>query len=345
MRRSDFYYALPRHLIAQYPSANRRDSRLLYLDGATGGMQDLHFAQLLELIKPNDLLVFNDTRVIPARLYGRKGTGGRLEILVERILGPRRARAQVRSSHSPRQGSTIWLEGNLEVEVIGRGDEFFELQFNDSRTVSELLEEFGHIPLPPYINRADERLDRERYQTVYARHPGAVAAPTAGLHFDEALIASLGQMGVGLVFITLHVGAGTFQPVRVGNLRDHRLHSEYINVPGSVCEHVRVARENGGRIIAVGSTSVRALEAASSGGKLKPYEGETDIFIYPGYKFATVDAMITNFHLPESTLLMLICAFAGRENVLKAYHHAVEKHYRFYSYGDAMFITPSRPAS
>lgn len=339
MRRSEFYYALPQHLIAQYPTANRRDSCLLYLDGATGRLQDLRFPQLLELVRPNDLLVFNDTRVIPARLFGHKSTGGGLEVLVERILDSRRVLAQIRASKPPRRGSTIYLGEDVKAEVIERHDEFFELQFNDARSVLQILDAIGHIPLPPYINRPDEPVDAERYQTIYARRVGAVAAPTAGLHFDEALMASLQEMGVGMGYLTLHVGAGTFQPVRVVNLANYKLHSEYVNVPESMCERVDAARQRGGRIIAVGSTSVRALETASAEGKLQPYEGETSIFIYPGYKFITVDAMITNFHLPESSLLMLVCAFAGRNAILKAYRHAIEKQYRFYSYGDAMFIT------
>ncbi len=340
MRKSEFHYALPQELIAQVPAEPRSASRLLVLDGGSGALADRAFRDLPSLLRAGDLLVFNDTRVIPARLYGTKETGGGLEILVERILDDQRVLAQVRASKSPRPGQRVLLEGGLSAVVSGRQGEFFELRFDAAEPVIELLERSGHMPLPPYIERADERADRERYQTVYARRPGAVAAPTAGLHFDEQMLARLEARGVESAFVTLHVGAGTFQPMRVEEVHAHRMHSETIEVSSQVCERVAAAKRAGGRIIAVGTTAVRALETAAGADGLAPHKGETDIFIYPGYRFRVIDALLTNFHLPESTLLMLVCAFAGTDNVLNAYRHAVQQRYRFFSYGDAMYLLP-----
>jgi S-adenosylmethionine:tRNA ribosyltransferase-isomerase len=339
MQRSDFHYLLPEALIAQRPLRERSHSRLLVLDGASGLMQDLVFSDLADLLAPDDLLVFNDTRVIPARLFGHKDSGGRVEVLVERLLDEHRVLAHLRASKSPRPGGRLRLEGNVEVEVVAREGDLFQLLFHDGRPLLTILEQHGHMPLPPYIEREDEAVDRERYQTVYARRAGAVAAPTAGLHFDEPMLNKLRVKGVNMTTVTLHVGAGTFQPVRVADIHQHRMHAEWLEVSEEVCSQVRHTREQGGRVIAVGTTSVRALETASLQGELRPYQGDTDIFIYPGFTFHSVDAMITNFHLPESTLLMLVCAFAGYEHVMAAYRHAVAEQYRFFSYGDAMFIT------
>lgn len=339
MRKSEFRYELPAALIAQYPAEPRSASRLLVLDGASGAWQDRTFADLPGLLRTGDLLVFNNTRVIPARLLGRKETGGRIEVLVERLLGAARVLAQVHASKPPRPGSHLVFEGGAEARVIDRRGEFFELMFEPQNAL-EVLERAGHVPLPPYIDRPDEPLDRARYQTVYARVAGSVAAPTAGLHFDEPLLARLEAAGVEFGFVTLHVGAGTFQPLRVEEVERHRLHAEPLSVDARVCAQVNAAKAEGRRVVAVGTTVVRALETAGRGGRLVPFAGETDLFIYPGYRFRVVDALITNFHLPESTLLMLVCAFAGTAAVLDAYRHAVESGYRFYSYGDAMFVTP-----
>lgn len=339
MRKSDFYYDLPPDLIAPYPPPERADARLLHLDGASGGRADLAFRDLPRLLRAGDLLVFNDARVIPARLYGAKETGGRVELLVERVLSPHRAAAHVRASKPPRAGQAIALEGGASCRVERREGELYELAFD--RPVLEVTERHGHVPLPPYLGRADEPVDRERYQTVYARTPGAVAAPTAGLHFDEAMLARLERLGVERAFVTLHVGAGTFQPLRGDAVEGQRLHAERIVMSAETAARVNCARAEGRRVVAVGTTSVRALEScADEQGAVAPFEGETDIFIYPGYRFRVVDALITNFHLPESTLLMLVCAFAGTEQVLAAYRHAVRERYRFYSYGDAMFVLP-----
>lgn len=339
MQRSDFHYDLPEELIAQHPPAVRGDSRLLYL-GAGQVREDRRFAGLADLLRPGDLLVFNDTRVIPARLFGVKPTGGRVEVLVERVLDEHRLLAHVRASKPPRPGARLMLEGGVEAVVLGRHDDLFELRFDDPRPVFAVLDEIGHIPLPPYIARAEEQADCERYQTVYARRPGAVAAPTAGLHFTESLLQELAGRGVETAFVTLHVGAGTFQPVRAERIEDHRMHAEHVEVSAAVCEQVRTARARGGRVIAVGTTAVRSLESASQGGRIAPFYGDTAIFIYPGYHFLSVDALVTNFHLPESTLLMLVCALGGYQRMMDAYRHAVENRYRFFSYGDAMFITP-----
>lgn len=340
MRVADFHFELPEHLIARYPVAQRTASRLLCLDGPTGQVNHKSFADILDLLAPGDLLVMNNTRVIPARLFGHKTTGGQVEILIERLLDERHALAHVRANRAPRAGQTIALAEGGEVLVQGRQDALFELQLDGEFTWLSVLHAQGHMPLPPYIDRPDEATDQERYQTVYARHEGAVAAPTAGLHFDNDLLARLSEKGIEQTFVTLHVGAGTFQPVKVERVEDHVMHSEYLEVTEDTVAAVQACRARGGRVVAVGTTSVRSLEtAAQATGELGPYRGESDIFIYPGYEFQVVDALITNFHLPQSTLLMLVSAFAGYENVLNAYRMAVEAEYRFFSYGDAMFIT------
>jgi S-adenosylmethionine:tRNA ribosyltransferase-isomerase len=315
---------------------------LLYLDGRTGAVADRTFTELPCLLRPGDLLVLNDTRVVPARLYGRKDSGGRVEILLERVLGGTSAMAQLRSSKRPATGSSIRLEGGGTARVAGRADDFWLLEFEEDP--GAVFERQGEMPLPPYLRRAVEDFDRERYQTVYAREPGAVAAPTAGLHFDPGLLAACRQAGIASAHVTLHVGAGTFQPVRVDDLAQHRMHAERVVVPAGTCEAVAACRARGGRVVAVGTTAVRALETAAAGGALAPYTGDTRLFITPGFRFRVVDALITNFHLPESTLLMLVCAFAGRGNVLGAYRHAVASRYRFFSYGDAMFVEPEEAA-
>ena len=339
MRRSDFHFDLPPELIAQFPSERRSASRLLALDSPSGELRDLVFSQLPGLLHAGDVMVFNDTRVIPARLLGRKkGSGGRVEVLVERLLEGQRALVHLRASKSPPAGTRLLLEESVEAEVEGREGALFLLRFLDPRELPRLLEEVGRVPLPPYIDRPPQPLDRQRYQTVYARREGAVAAPTAGLHFDEEMLARLDRMEVERLFVTLHVGAGTFQPVRVEDIGEHRMHAEYAELTPEVCERLRAAKEEGRRVIAVGTTTVRTLESAATEGELRPFRGETDIFIRPGYRFRVVDALITNFHLPESTLLMLVSAFAGYEKVMAAYRHAVAKRYRFFSYGDAMFI-------
>ncbi|TBV05906.1 tRNA preQ1(34) S-adenosylmethionine ribosyltransferase-isomerase QueA [Phytopseudomonas dryadis] len=337
MRVADFHFELPDALIARHPLAERRASRLLILDGPSGALAHRQFADLLDYLRPGDLMVFNNTRVIPARLFGRKASGGKLEVLVERVLDQHRVLAHVRSSKSPKPGSTILLEGGAEAQMLARHDALFELRFDEP--VLPLLERVGHMPLPPYIDRADEAADRERYQTVYARHAGAVAAPTAGLHFDRALLDAIAAKGVESAFVTLHVGAGTFQPVRVERLEDHVMHSEWLEVDAAVVEAVAACRARGGRVVAVGTTSVRALESAARDGQLRPFSGDTDIFIFPGRPLHVVDALVTNFHLPESTLLMLVSAFAGYPETMAAYGQAVAEGYRFFSYGDAMFIT------
>ena len=343
MRRQDFQFDLPEELIAQFPAEQRRASRLLCLDGASGELADRQFVDLPALLNPGDLLVLNDTRVIPARLFGQKETGGRVEVLVERLLNGHELLAHVRASKSPKPGTVLILSPTVRAIMLGREGELFHLRITDDsnpgRPLLAILEELGHMPLPPYIQRADESADRERYQTVFAERPGAVAAPTAGLHFDKAMLDQLVGQGIEIARVTLHVGAGTFQPVRVENIQEHHMHAEWIEVNETVCRLVEATRERGGRIIAVGTTSVRCLESAARNGKLQPFSGDTDIFIYPGYRFRIVDALITNFHLPESTLLMLVCAFAGYDNVMRAYRHAVQQRYRFFSYGDAMFLT------
>ncbi len=344
MKRSDFNYQLPPHLIAQAPLPDRTGSRLLVLDGETGEINDSQFSNILDHVDAGDILVFNDTRVIPARLFGAKETGGKVEVLVERVVSNHEVLAHVRSSKSPKPGTHLLIDGDVCIEVMGRQGELFELRFDDERTVFEILDAVGHIPLPPYIERADAEEDFERYQTVYAKNPGAVAAPTAGLHFDQALLDALKKKGVATAYVTLHVGAGTFQPVRVDDIDDHYMHSEYVEVTEEACQQIRAARERGGRVIAVGTTAVRSLESASQRGELLPFSSETQIFITPGYQFKTVDCLITNFHLPESTLLMLVSALAGHAHIMAAYEHAVAQSYRFFSYGDAMMLLPQATA-
>lgn len=342
MKLSDFSFTLPEHLIAKYPTPDRTASRLLHLNGNTGEVAHSQFQHMLDLVQPGDLLVFNNTRVIPARMLGQKASGGKVEVLVERILDDHNVLAHVRASKAPKPGTDLLLENAVSATVTGRQDALFELRFNGDATVLEQLEQYGHMPLPPYIDRPDEHSDKERYQTVYNQAPGAVAAPTAGLHFDQQLLEKLKAKGVKLAYVTLHVGAGTFQPVRVDNILEHKMHSEFAIVPQEVVDAVRATKAAGKRVIAVGTTSVRSLEssalAASKDEILQVYQSDTDIFIYPGFEFKVVDAMFTNFHLPESTLIMLISAFAGRDNVLYAYEQAIQQEYRFYSYGDSMFI-------
>jgi S-adenosylmethionine:tRNA ribosyltransferase-isomerase len=339
MLRADFHYELPDDLIARHPTARRRDSRLLHLDGTSGAIADRQFADLPQLLRRGDLLVFNDTRVVPARLFGNKATGGRVELLLERVLDGGRALVQLRASKPPAVGSTIRLAGGSTATVTGREDEFWVLDFAEAP--GTVFEHWGEMPLPPYMKRTAEDFDRERYQTVYARAPGAVAAPTAGLHFDEVLLAACQDAAFASAYVTLHVGAGTFQPVRVDDVSEHRMHAERAFGPAEVWDAVRACRERGGRVVAVGTTSVRALESAAATGRLDAYSGDTRLFITPGFQFRVVDALVTNFHLPESTLLMLVSALAGREHVLGAYRHAVQQRYRFFSYGDAMFVEPS----
>lgn len=348
MQLSDFHYQLPDELIARYPTQQRTDSRLLVLEGSTGRVQHRGFTDLLDYLEPGDLLVFNDTRVIPARLWGRKLTGGRVEILVERVLDQHTVLAHVRASKSPGEGAELQLLAmpdseriEASVRVEGRDGSLFRLVFEGAESASEVMHRIGHMPLPPYIDRQDELADRERYQTVYGCREGAVAAPTAGLHFSEQFIRQCSAAGVATGFVTLHVGAGTFQPVRVDDIEQHRMHSEYIEVSAALCEQVKATRARGNRVVAVGTTSVRSLETASVSGEIQPFCGDSDIFIYPGYEFRSVDAMVTNFHLPESTLIMLVSAFAGREHILNAYQQAVQARYRFFSYGDAMLIFPA----
>lgn len=341
MRVADFSFDLPDELIARYPMAQRNASRLLTLDGNSGALADKQFTDLLEMINPGDLMVFNNTRVIPARMFGQKASGGKLEILVERMLDDKRILAHVRSSKSPKVDSLIHLDGGYQMKMVARHDTLFELELLSELTILEVLEAVGHMPLPPYIDRPDEDADKERYQTVYNQNPGAVAAPTAGLHFDDAMLDALKAKGVNIAFVTLHVGAGTFQPVRVDTILEHKMHSEWANVPQDVVDLIAQTKAAGKRVVAVGTTSVRSLESAAraSLGELKAFSGDTDIFIYPGYQFQVVDAMVTNFHLPESTLIMLVSAFAGFDHVMAAYQHAITQKYRFFSYGDAMFVT------
>lgn len=346
MQVSDFDFDLPDELIARYPQPERTSSRLLQLDGNSGDIAHKTFKDVLDLVNPGDLMIFNNTRVIPARMFGRKASGGKLEVLVERMLDEKSILAHVRASKSPKPGTELLLGENDEysAEMVARHDALFEIRFNSDKTVLEILDEVGHMPLPPYIDRPDEDADKERYQTVYNAKPGAVAAPTAGLHFDDALLAALKEKGVNFAFVTLHVGAGTFQPVRVDNIDDHHMHSEYVEVPEEVVIAINETKANGGRVVAVGTTSVRSLESAAqdavkNGTELKPFFGDTEIFIFPGYQFQLVDVLITNFHLPESTLIMLVSAFAGYEHTMNAYKDAVANQFRFFSYGDSMFVT------
>ncbi len=342
MRRADFSYPLPQELIADRPLPRRGASRLLELDGATGGIRDLAFDDLSGLLNAGDLVVLNDTRVLPARLRGRKASGGACELLLERILDGRRLLAQARASKGLKPGTRIELPGGAIAVAIERRGDLHELELD--REALPYFEAHGSVPLPPYVVREAEASDRERYQTVYAEVPGAVAAPTAGLHFDREALESLAGRGIGVARVTLHVGAGTFTPMRVENVADHRMHAERVHVPAATVDAIEAVRGRGARVVAIGTTVVRALEAAAAGGRLAEFTGETGIFIRPGYRFRVVDALLTNFHLPESTLLVLVSAFAGREHVLAAYHHAIAGSYRFFSYGDAMFVTPDPAA-
>jgi S-adenosylmethionine:tRNA ribosyltransferase-isomerase len=349
MKRTDFHYELPPELIAQYPLPERSASRLLSLDGATGAISHHHFTDLRDFLRPDDLLVFNNTRVIPARLWGQKETGGKLEILVERVTGSHTALAHIRCSKAPRPGTAIHLSategeppGPYRLQVTGRDGALFCISSEGGPALADILQVIGHMPLPPYIQREDEEADQERYQTVFAQREGAVAAPTAGLHFTEQLLEQLDSAGIRRATVTLHVGAGTFQPVRADDIEEHVMHAEFVEVDEAVCAAVQETRACGGRVVAVGTTAVRSLESASRAtGQIQPFCGDTDIFIYPGYRFHSVDAMITNFHLPESTLLMLVSAFAGSGSIMEAYRQAIASGYRFFSYGDAMFITAS----
>ncbi len=339
MRTDQFDFVLPPHLIAQHPPKQRGASRLLHLNGDT--LTDRMFADLPSLLCEHDLLILNDTRVLKARLFGLKESGGKVEVLIERLLDQHNALAQIRASHAPPPGSRIILADQVPVTVIGREGEFFHLHFEGVEAVSTLLEKYGQLPLPPYITHAADADDEERYQTVFARQLGAVAAPTAGLHFDQEMLGTLQQRGIQLAYVTLHVGAGTFQPVRAENIHEHVMHSEHYTIPQSTVDAILQARKRGGRVIAVGTTSLRALESAAArmhSGNIQAGEAETNIFITPGFAFKMVDVLLTNFHLPKSTLLMLACAFGGIKQVLAAYGHAVEKEYRFFSYGDAMLI-------
>ncbi|MYJ74158.1 MAG: tRNA preQ1(34) S-adenosylmethionine ribosyltransferase-isomerase QueA [Gammaproteobacteria bacterium] len=336
MDRTEFHYDLPAELVAQQPLPERTASRLLVADGDS--REDRRFSDLPRLLRPGDLLVLNDTRVIRARLRGRKPTGGRVEMLLERITGTRTATAQIKASRSPGDGTELSLANGTSARVLGRQGSLYRLEFDAD--VEPLLQAHGEVPLPPYIHRSAAPEDRGRYQTVYARDDGSVAAPTAGLDFDAELIRGLHERGIETAFLTLHVGIGTFAPVRTHSIEDHRLHSEWCRVTPELCTQIPRARKHGGRVVAVGTTTVRALESAAADGLLQPFEGETSLYIRPGFRFHVVDALITNFHLPESSLLMLVCAFAGRERILAAYRHAVARRYRFFSYGDAMLIKP-----
>ncbi|QUG76902.1 tRNA preQ1(34) S-adenosylmethionine ribosyltransferase-isomerase QueA [Erwinia sp. E602] len=349
MRVADFAFELPESLIAHYPQAQRSGCRLLSLNGEDGALQHGVFTDLLDKLNPGDLLVFNNTRVIPARIFGRKASGGKIEVLVERMLDDKRVLAHVRSSKAPKPGSELLLgeDESVQATMTARHDALFEIEFNDNRPVLDILNAIGHMPLPPYIDRPDEDADRELYQTVYSQKPGAVAAPTAGLHFDEPLLAALREKGIESAFVTLHVGAGTFQPVRVDSIEDHIMHAEYAEVPQDVVDAVLACKARGNRVIAVGTTSVRSLESAAQAAGdalIAPFFGDTKIFIYPGYHYQVIDALVTNFHLPESTLIMLVSAFAGYRNTMHAYRQAVAEQYRFFSYGDAMFITRNERA-
>lgn len=344
MRVADFSFDLPEHLIARYPKADRTASRLMTLNGNSGQIAHQQFTDIIDQLSEGDLLVFNNTRVIPARMFGQKASGGKLEVLVERMLDERRLLAHIRASKSPKPGTEIVLEGKVKATMVARHDALFELEVHSDKPVLDVLEEIGHMPLPPYIDRPDEDSDRERYQTVYNEKPGAVAAPTAGLHFDDEILAKIKARGVNLAFITLHVGAGTFQPVRVEEISEHVMHAEYAELSPEVAEQIAQTKANGNRVVAVGTTSMRTLEsaakaAAEQGQLIAPFYQDTDIFITPGFDFKVVDALVTNFHLSESTLLMLVSAFAGYDNIMTAYQQAVENEYRFFSYGDAMFLT------
>lgn len=335
----DFDYELPNELIAHQPMPLRDQSRLLVMSRISDQLQDGVFTDLVNWLHPGDLMILNDTKVFPARLFAYKQSGGKVEILAERINSNQQVKAQIKSNRTPAIGSVLLLNGEIRIEVVAREHEFFILNFLTSRPALEIFQAYGHVPLPPYIQRCDEAEDQTRYQTVYAQHAGAVAAPTAGLHFTEDMLEKCQAMGVNIAKVTLHVGAGTFKPVKVDDVTEHKMHSEYAHVSEQVCEQIRQTKQAGHRVVAVGTTCVRALESAALTGEIQPYMDDTDIFIYPGYAFKVVDALLTNFHLPKSTLLMLISALAGRDRVMQAYHHAIEQQYRFFSYGDAMFIT------
>ena len=334
----DFDYDLPPEQIAKHPLPDRAASRLLVMERATGALSDRSVRDLPDLLAPGDLLVLNDTRVIPARIFGQKPTGGKVEVLIERLLPQRRVLAQLRFSRPPAPGSELILPEGMQVKIEGRDGRFWILKFPDETDVADFLEQHGQVPLPPYIDRHPEPEDQERYQTVYAHEPGAVAAPTAGLHFDEALLRRLDEKGIERAFVTLHVGAGTFQPIESEDIRDHRIHSERLSVSAETCARIEQTRQRGGRVVAVGTTSARSLESAVQSGRVQPFDGETRLYLYPGCSFAAIDGLMTNFHLPRSSLLVMICAFAGHDETLRAYRHAVDQHYRFYSYGDAMLI-------
>ena len=339
MKKSDFKFDLPEELIAQRPLPERGASRLLHLQKSTGKLQDKHFSDFIDLIRPEDLLVFNDTKVIPARLFGHKTTGGKVEVLIERVLDEHTALAQVRAGKSLKLGGVIQLPEGYFCEVQQREGSLFKLEFKGSDSLMSILEKIGHIPLPPYIDRADDQADRSRYQSIFAREAGAVAAPTASLHFDEAMLAKIKAKGIETAFVTLHVGSGTFQPVRVEDLSQHEMHKEYFAVSQDVVESIIRTKNRKGRVVAIGTTAVRALESSARNGQLAAGFGDTGLFITPGYHFNIVDAFLTNFHLPESTLIMLVAAFAGYEQVMAAYSHAIGQSYRFFSYGDAMFLS------
>jgi len=344
MQVSDFSFHLPNELIARYPTSERTASRLMQLHGDSGAVSHGGFTDLLEFLQAGDLLVLNNTKVIPARLFGAKESGGKIEVLVERLLGERNFLAHVRSSKSPKAGARLLLEGEVWATMVTRHDTLFELVLDDGEVALDVLQRLGHMPLPPYIDRPDDSADRDRYQTVFGEHHGAVAAPTAGLHFDQPLLDVIAAKGVNFAYVTLHVGAGTFQPVKVERIEDHHMHGELVEVSAEACNAVKNTRAKGGRVVAVGTTCVRSLESASANGEIAPFSGETHIFIYPGYRFKSVDALVTNFHLSESTLLMLVSAFAGRDYVMSAYAQAIELGYRFFSYGDAMLVTPQPSA-
>jgi len=344
MRVADFSFKLPEELIARYPKENRTSSRLMTLNGNSGEINDLGFVDVIDQVNAGDLLIFNNTRVIPARMFGNKASGGKIEVLVERLLDDKRFLAHIRASKSPKVGTELLLENKVKATMLARHGALFEVEVHSDDNILHILEDVGHMPLPPYIDRPDEESDKERYQTVYNEKPGAVAAPTAGLHFDEQLLEKITAKGAQLAFVTLHVGAGTFQPVKVDEIADHVMHAEYVEVSAEVVEQIAQTKARGGRVIAIGTTSVRSIESAAKaalekGQALSEFYGDTDIFITPGYQFQVIDALITNFHLSESTLLMLVSAFSGYENIMTAYQHAVTEKYRFFSYGDAMMLT------
>ncbi len=338
MRTQDFDFFLPDHLIAQHPTKERNASRLLYVKPLSNEITDRQFLDLPHYLSSGDLIIFNDTRVIKARLFGKKASGGAVEILIERVLNEHEVYALVRASRSPKIGSSILIEDNIKIDVTGRNGDLFQLKFLSEKPVLDLLEEYGNLPLPPYINHKASAADENRYQTVYAKNSGAVAAPTAGLHFDNAMLDTLKDNGIQIAYLTLHVGAGTFQPVKVDNIADHKMHSEIYNMPQDTVDLINKTKMNQGKVTAVGTTVLRALESAAQSGKLCAGTQETDIFITPGFQFNVVDRLLTNFHLPKSTLLMLVSAFAGFDHIQKAYQHAVKQEYRFFSYGDAMLL-------